>query len=134
MGTATSETSTKAFRWTAQTGMVPALAGIRAFQTVWPTMHLGRQAPSVVSTPDAFFEEAAGERWTEQDGMVSLGDFPGGRFERAARAGGHGSVVVGFGHDGNPVGQFGDLSVFIWDAVHGMRALRERAARAGEST
>jgi uncharacterized membrane protein len=50
----------------------------------------------------------------------------GGRFESSARAvSADGSVVVGFGHDGNPVGQFGEMSVFIWDSVHGMRALRD---------
>ena len=114
----------EAFRWTAQTGMVglgtvPGFSNSVAYDT-------SADGTVVVGTTDAFFEEAPAFRWTAQDGMVSLGDFPGGRFESSARAvSADGSVVVGFGHDGNPVGQFGDMSVFIWDSVHGMRALRD---------
>jgi uncharacterized membrane protein len=58
--------------------------------------------------------------------MVSLGDFPEGRFGTSAHAvSADGSVIVGSGRAGNPVDPLQDSSVFIWDAVHGMRALRD---------
>ena len=114
----------EAFRWTAETGMV-GLGSVPGFPNSLAN-DTSADGRVVVGTADAFFEEAPAFRWTEQDGMVSLGDFPGGRFESSARAvSADGSVVVGFGHDGVPVGQFGDMQVFIWDAVHGMRALRD---------
>jgi uncharacterized membrane protein len=59
--------------------------------------------------------------------MVSLGDFSGGQFGTSARAvSADGSVIVGSARAGNPgVEPLQDSSVFIWDAVHGVRALRD---------
>jgi probable HAF family extracellular repeat protein len=65
--------------------------------------------------------------WTLADGMVSLGDLPGGKLDSEARAvSADGSVVVGkaTGDDGTGKNQ---KEAFIWDAVMGMRVLGDLA-------
>jgi len=58
-------------------------------------------------------------RWTESDGMIGLGDLPGGRFESSAfDISGDGSVIVGVGS--TDLGWEG----FIWKSEFGMKSLQ----------
>ena len=58
-------------------------------------------------------------RWTSGDGMVGLGDLPGGSFSsRAKGVSSDGLVVVG--RSNSALGQ----EAFIWDAANGMRNLK----------
>jgi probable HAF family extracellular repeat protein len=118
----------EAFRWTAATGMV-GLGGLPNFPLFSAATDTSADGSVVVGTSNVFgggTSDGPAFRWTQQEGMVSLGDLPGGVFASSARAvSADGSVIVGYGHDGTPSDQYGDLSAFIWDAVHGMRALRD---------
>jgi uncharacterized membrane protein len=59
-------------------------------------------------------------RWTPTRGMEALGDLPGGLLHSyAADVSADGSIIVGAGNT-----DLGDEAI-IWDAVHGMRNLRE---------
>lgn len=59
-------------------------------------------------------------RWTARDGMVGLGDLPGGDLDSNALAvSGNGSIIIGYGHTDN------GFEGFIWDEVNGMRNLRD---------
>src|SRR5262249_26072669 len=59
-------------------------------------------------------------RWTQQNGIVGLGDLPGGVFSSEAHAvSADGSVVVGKGTTNS-----GDQA-FNWDPQHGMRVLQD---------
>lgn len=54
--------------------------------------------------------------WSQMEGMVGLGDLPGGSFHSEGRAiSSDGSTVVGFGHDAN-----NNEVAFRWDASSGM--------------
>jgi hypothetical protein len=58
-------------------------------------------------------------------GITGLGDLPGGRFISVARAvSGDGSVVVGSADTG-AVPASDSNTAFIWDSIHGMRALQD---------
>jgi probable HAF family extracellular repeat protein len=61
-------------------------------------------------------------RWTESDGMIGLGDLPGGRFEsQAFDVSGDGSVIVGIGStDSTDLG----WEAFIWKSEFGMKSLQ----------
>ena len=113
------------FRWTAQTGMV-GLGTVPSFPNSMAS-DVSADGTVVVGTFAVNFAEAPAFRWTAQEGMVSLGDFSGGQFETSARAvSADGSVIVGSARAGNPgVDPLQDSSAFIWDAVHGVRALRD---------
>jgi len=115
----------EAFRWTAQTGMV-GLGTVPGFPNSMAS-DVSADGTVVVGTFAVNFAEAPAFRWTAQEGMVSLGDFSGGQFETSARAvSADGSVIVGSARAGNPgVDPLQDSSAFIWDAVHGVRALRD---------
>ncbi|MBB6429781.1 hypothetical protein [Algisphaera agarilytica] len=90
----------------------------------------------IVGTSDSANAEAGGGffeafRWTEEDGMVGLGDLPGGDFNSWATAiSADGSVIVGeatieaesFSQRDAP---------FIWTEEHGMRNLRDVFLDAG---
>ncbi len=68
------------------------------------------------------FTGTSGEafRWTEFDGMVSLGDLPGGdTLSIASAVSGDGSIVVGRATD-----EQGEAA-FIWDETYGMRSLQD---------
>ena len=59
-------------------------------------------------------------RWTDGEGMVSLGDLPGGSvYSQANAASANGSVIVGHGTSAS--GQ----EAFFWDASHGLRSLKD---------
>ena len=114
----------EAFRWTAETSMI-GLGGLvddPVFSVALDTSADGRV---VVGTSNVVGGNSA-FRWTVGEGMVSLGDLPGGVFSSAALAvSADGSVIVGVSEDGAFFPEFADQSAFIWDAVNGMRALRD---------
>jgi uncharacterized membrane protein len=61
-----------------------------------------------------------GFRWTEEGGMIGLGDLPGGHFfSSASAASGDGSVVAGLGHSE------AGYEPFLWRADTGMRSLTD---------
>lgn len=66
------------------------------------------------------YEVLEAYRWTEQTGMVPLGDLDGGRFNsRALGVSRDGIIVVGWGDtDQGP-------EAFVWDAANGMRRVSE---------
>ena len=75
----------------------------------------GSSADSAPSSPafEAF-------RWTESEGMIGLGDLPGGRFTSTASAvTADGSVIVGWSEAGGITID----EAFIWDEDQGMRTL-----------
>jgi uncharacterized membrane protein len=65
-----------------------------------------------------------GFRWTEAGGMEPLGDLPGGLFRSTPLdVTDDGSTIIGYSDTGISVG-VGE-EAFIWDAVHGMRNLKQ---------
>ncbi len=65
-----------------------------------------------------------GFRWTEAGGMEPLGDLPGGMFvSTPLDVTDDGSTIIGYSHTGISV-SVGE-EAFIWDAVHGMRNLKQ---------
>jgi probable HAF family extracellular repeat protein len=84
---------------------------------------------SVVVGRTSTFNGYEAFRWTAESGMVGLGDltFPGGSpLSEAFAVSGDGRVIVGVSREEHA----GDTS-FIWDAVHGMRNLRDVLRSAG---
>ena len=58
--------------------------------------------------------------WTQEDGMVGLGDLPGGAFSSHANGvSANGSTVVGISSSDSV------REAFIWDSTNGMRSLKE---------
>jgi probable HAF family extracellular repeat protein len=83
------------FRWTAEKGMVALRAG-DSFM-LYPQ---AASADGAVVVGQGIlnnqFNELVASRWTEQEGIVGLGDLPGGIFRSSARGiSADGSVVVG---------------------------------------
>src|SRR5207302_1825307 len=74
-------------------------------------------------------------RWTQQGGMVGLGDLPGGAVLSAGYATtANGSIVVGQAGVQGPCGPFGCQTApraFIWDAQSGLRDLNTVLAGMG---
>ncbi len=64
-------------------------------------------------------------RWTEAEGMIGLGDLPGGdRQGTAFDVSGDGSFVVGRGSVGFVQG-YPDYHAFVWDSQNGMRRVQD---------
>ena len=64
-------------------------------------------------------------RWTAEEGMVGLGDLPGGDFASSARSASLGGAVI-VGHSTiSAVGTQGSTDAFIWTSSGGMRSLRD---------
>ena len=75
---------------------------------------------SNVAAPDGSTDDTEAFRWTAGGGMTGLGDLPGGwYFSIASNASGDGSVIVGWSRSER------GMEAFIWDEIHGMRALRD---------
>jgi len=60
-------------------------------------------------------------RWTQSEGMVSIGTLPGGGDAGANGVSGDGSLIVGMVHFCCP----GRNEWFIWDSTNGMRNLKD---------
>jgi probable HAF family extracellular repeat protein len=116
---------TRAFRWTAATGMVNlGVVGKRKYSAAW-----GCSADGNVVVGESFSTRGRDEvafRWTSATGMVGLGDLPGGTsFSEAEAVSPDGSIVVGGSSTANGV------EAFIWDAATGMRRLADYLAAKG---
>lgn len=109
-----------AFRWTQATGMQslgsPQGANVR-FGTAFSVSDDGQTVTGrnqyTDGSREAFF-------WTDTEGMVTLGDFPGGAFNSTGRAiSADGTVVVGTGTISNSTGD----TAFRWTKETGMTSL-----------
>ncbi|MGD8454473.1 MAG: PEP-CTERM sorting domain-containing protein [Phycisphaerae bacterium] len=79
-------------------------------------------ASSSASTAAGYYETF---RWTADDGMVGLGDLPGGIFHsQASDVSADGSIIVGMANSDGVTSPDG-FEAFIWDADNGMRSLRD---------
>jgi probable HAF family extracellular repeat protein len=116
------------FRWTAEGGMVGL--GFLPGATDAFARRVSPDGSVVVGTyglpPLGHLEPQRGAfRWTESDGMVSLGDLPGGlNFSDAFDVSADGSVIVG---TSQTVGQGGTsvAAAFYWTAATGMVNLQD---------
>jgi len=118
VGESDSATGGQAFRWTKAGGMKGL--GFLSTTASYPSSYADWTSAdgSVVvggSTNADGHDEAF--RWTAATGMVGLGILPGSYASRALAASADGSVVVGKSYSA--------YVAFIWDAVNGMRDLRE---------
>jgi probable HAF family extracellular repeat protein len=113
----------EAFRWTSNAGMV-GLGHLPGKELVSEATAISADGSVVVGWssdsylgPGALTREAF--RWTSDEGMVGLGDLPGGVFQSwAADVSPDGSVVVGSGSFVQ--GQ----EAVVWDRQHGMRSIK----------
>jgi probable HAF family extracellular repeat protein len=101
------------FRWTQQGGLemlseLPNTLGSQAEA-------VSDDGKVVVGTAVISFPRFRAYRWTESGGMQLLSDAPGDANEVAEDVSGDGRIVVG--NAGN--------NAFIWDAVNGMRSLKD---------
>jgi len=124
VGGIASATDDQAMRWTRGTGMVGL--GYLPNPPTNKSVALGISADGLV-TIGFSSSEAAGLngteafRWTQADGMVGLGDLPGGMSGSIAfDTNSDGSIIVGEGSTPS-----GGSSAFIWDAINGMRPLQD---------
>ncbi|NEO96604.1 MAG: PEP-CTERM sorting domain-containing protein [Moorea sp. SIO3G5] len=121
VGNSIVSTGSEGFRWTAETGLVGLgdLPGGEIFSNATSISNDGLVivgASSSANSLDPGAREAY--RWTAENGMVGLGDLPGGNFSSVALAvSGDGSIIVG--QSESSLGQ----EPFIWDSLHGMRSL-----------
>jgi probable HAF family extracellular repeat protein len=109
----------EAFRWTEATGMV-GLGDLPGGSFFSSAIGASADGAVVVGTGASAAGQQEAFRWTQVTGMVGLGDLPGGSFlSNAQGVSADGAVVVGYSFSaaGN--------EAFLWDAVNGMRNLRE---------
>lgn len=123
VGAAGSLTTVRAFRWTEETGMA-TLAGESDDGPVSSIANAVSADGEVIvgwsmtHKQHSPFTEAF--RWTEEDGVVRLGDLPGGELASQARdVSEDGSVIIG--RSSSDLGQ----EPFVWDEYHGMQALTD---------
>jgi probable HAF family extracellular repeat protein len=129
--------ATQAFRWTAETGMVGLgfLPGGNFSQaqaaSADGTVVVGTSfVPGPPPSPGQPMPEEA-FRWTESEGMVSLGDLPGGRhISKAFDVSADGSVIVG---SGDGTADIGIPQAVFWSGGSGPFSLREFLIAAGVS-
>jgi len=117
VGFSQSTSGTEAFRWTQEEGMVGLgdLPGGTAFSEAFGISSDGSVVVGMSHSGIGY--EAF--RWTEAEGMVGLGLLPGGSVQCAAMdVSADGSIVVGTSSGWS-------AAAFIWDAVHGMRDLKD---------
>jgi probable HAF family extracellular repeat protein len=109
-------TTTEAFRWTSEDGMVGLgdLAG-GSFQS---SASAASSDGSVIVGQGRSASGLEAFRWTSEDGMVGLGDLAGGSFNSTANAvSADGSVIVGYGNFG------ASTEAFRWTSSGGMVGL-----------
>lgn len=114
-----------AFRWTADEGMV-ALGFLREnpFFSLSEAHGISADGTTIVGGSEIDDDANGFEAfvWTEGNGMVGLGDLPGGRhFSTAFGVSADGSIVVGLSESD----LYLPTEAMIWDAEHGMRALKD---------
>ncbi|GBF80883.1 PEP-CTERM sorting domain-containing protein [Aphanothece sacrum] len=110
----------EAFRWTAETGLVPLgdLPGGNFFSFSFKVSPDG----SVIVGQSSSASGLEAFRWTADTGIVGLGDLPGGLFNSVATSTSNdGSIIVGSGSSNNGV------EAFIWRADTGLVGLGDLA-------
>ncbi len=123
IGSSASVNGNEAFKWRADSGMVALgdLPGAYYLSTAYATTPNGDFVVGSSSSENG----TSGNRleaylWSEQAGMIGLGDLPGGEFESSAYdVSADGSVVVGAGQTDS------GYRAFIWKADTGLRNLKE---------
>ena len=113
----TASNGTRAFRWTAATGMKDlGVVARRKYSAAW-----GCSANGNVVVGESFTTRGKDEvafRWTAATGMIGLGDLPGGTsYSEALACSPDGTIIVGGSMTGTGV------EAFIWDQANGMRRL-----------
>jgi probable HAF family extracellular repeat protein len=135
VGQSNSVLGDEAFRWTLLGGMVGLGDFPGGLESSAATDASGNGSVIVGWGTASSVENAEGYqsqafRWTEETGLVNLGDLPGGRFFSQANAvSADGSVVVGQATSGNAP-QTGGLEAFVWTHRTGMRSVRDVLAAA----
>lgn len=126
VGSSNGPTAATAFRWSEDEGMIPLghLSGTRPISGATAvsadgSVVVGGAEPA--SIPPGQFSANEAFRWTEEGGMVGLGDLPGGRlFSAAQGVSGDGSQIVGIGNDENERN-----TAFLWTLAGGYVPIRE---------
>lgn len=122
VGATDSISSPRAFRWTAEEGMV-ALGDLPGGTAMSIARAVSADGSVIVGQSDGANGPEA-FRWTAEDGMVGLGDLPGGEFSsEALGVSADGSVVVGVGRDTTLLPPTNTPQAFRWDAQSGMVGL-----------
>jgi probable HAF family extracellular repeat protein len=118
VGYSSSSNGTEAFRWTSASGMAPLgdLAG-GAFNSI--AYGVSADGSTVVGYGYTATTSHEAFRWTTGSGLAALGFIPCDTQSIARAVSGDGSIVVG-----DPQLTQGDC-IFIWDARHGTRRLRD---------
>ena len=118
----------EAFRWTQSEGMtglgfLPGGEDESIANAISPDgkVIVGQSTSANTTRFNGFWEAY---RWTKADGMIGLGDLPGGRFMSVALGvSANGEVVVGRSNTGDD--SVGITPAFIWDETNGMRSVQE---------
>jgi probable HAF family extracellular repeat protein len=119
-GVGTSASGTEAFRWTSGTGMV-GLGDLPGGNFYSWAFGVSADGSTIVGYSNAseFGEQAF--RWTTNEEMVGLGYLPGQHYSYATSTSADGSIIVGISaYSSNTT-----KDVFVWNATHGMRSLRD---------
>jgi len=118
---------TRAFRWTASTGMVDlGVIGKRKWSVAYGCSSDGSV---VVGLTDGDFQrDQVAFRWTQSRGMVSLGLLPNTLTSAARAVSADGTIVVGRCSARKNVNK-----AFIWDGANGMRSVQDVLAAHGVS-
>jgi len=125
VGSGLSTSGTEAFRWTESTGMVGigALPGPRFFSRAYAVSAdnltiVGESASAETECgSNPYCSQAF--RWTASEGMVGIGELPGGLTDsRATAVSADGSVIVGSSASG-----LGTSEAFRWTSTGGMAGL-----------
>lgn len=125
VGSGLSENGTEAFRWTESTGMVGigALPGPRYFSRAYAVSAdnltiVGESASAETECGNNPYCSQA-FRWTAAEGMVGIGELPGGLTDsRAAAVSAAASVIVG-----SSASALGTSEAFRWTSAGGMAGL-----------
>jgi probable HAF family extracellular repeat protein len=128
VGTTYGPGGNRAFRWSANGGMIP-LAGLPNAVPHAKALDVSANGSVIVGQSYDSNRHSVAFRWTESTGMQSLGDLPGGDFFSVAYAvSGDGRIVVGQGKADDHIGGNNyDLppEAFIWTKADGMQDLRD---------
>jgi probable HAF family extracellular repeat protein len=123
VGSARSEIGDEAFRWTAASGM-QGLGDLYGFGSYASAVSAdGSTIVGSAWTDDYYGGQVF--RWTAGAGMVGLGNLPGHYLSYANGVSADGSIIVGVSYFYHDDLMQVETTAFIWDAVHGMRSLRD---------
>jgi probable HAF family extracellular repeat protein len=118
VGYSSSSNGNEAFRWSSTSGMMPLgdLAG-GVFNSI--AYAISADGSTIVGYGGTATTTHEAFRWTAGSGLAALGFVPCDTWSIARTVSGNGSIIVG-----DPQSSSGDC-VFIWDAPHGIRRLRD---------